>query len=661
MRRQFLLSPFIYGSSLGFRFTASPSSPLLLRAMGASSDNGDSAILIQKKSKVSIAIIGGGITGLSCASQLLSQHKQQRRQQQQSEHYDLDVTIFDTGRLRPGGRCSSRLPEDVPQPAMKNRSSGTYPTKTDAEKGNRSNRRACDNATDDATNNINNDENPIPMNIQRAISSNDQIVMGMGPVDHSAQILSIPSSTNASFDEFQLQLKQWHAEGVIEMFHKGSVCDLSSSNNNDDGSNPKLTSLDENNLYYGKGGMGSIPLSMRQYCLSFNCYGENYTGQSFRILQDVWVSPSNGVRYIGPTSEDNCNDNKGSIAQPLWELWNGKKSFGKYDRLVIAHNGKCADRIMSRTPAKAFHSLLRTQFAPHVPSWGGNQMTLNSIYSLVFAIKSPRIGGDGNTDELHSHIAQALSRLSASNKNNDEKNNEHGAVYTVMIKNEPNLQLLSSNTVKHHHQQNTNSELNTEIYTLLSSPTFGKKFKGPQENLPPELISKVVMKLLDSLERSLNLESGSVVDSVIDLKLQLWGAAVPVNTWSSATLTTSSNDNNISNGDIDGFVYDSIHGAGACGDWIMDSSIAGSWESGRRLANCLLATSHNSKAAMSVGLPLNGIGGKFVPALGSGIGTIPSSRHHQALDTVRDTPPPPENAFSTNGLNINGRNRKGNK
>jgi len=637
---------------------------MLLRAMEASSDNGDSTIIIQKTKKVSIAILGGGITGLSCASQLLSQHKQQR-QQQQSEHYDLEVTVFDTGRLRPGGRCSSRLPEDVnvPQPAMKNRSSGTYPTtvkNTDAGKDTRSNRRACDNATDDATNN--NDEIPIPMNIQRAISSNDEIVIGMGPVDHSAQILSIPSNAKASFDEFQLQLKHWHAEGVIETFPEGSVCELSVINNYDDGSHPILTPLDESNLYYGKGGMGSIPLSMRQYCLSFNGYGENYTGQSFRILQDVWVSPSNGVRYIGPISDDNGNDEEGSSTRPLWELWNGKKSFGKYDRLVIAHNGKCADRIMSRTPAKAFHSLLRTQFAPYVPSWGGNQMTLNSMYSLVFAIKSPRIGGDGNNDELHSPIAQVLSRLSSFNKNNDKHNNEHHTVYTVMIKNEPNLQLLSCNTVKHHHQQNINSESNTEIYTLLSSPTFGKTFKGPQENLPSELISKVVMKLLNSLERSLNLEKGSVVDSVVDLKLQLWGAAVPVNTWSSTTLATTSNDSKISNGENDGFVYDSIHGVGACGDWIMDSSIAGSWESGRRLANWLLATSHNNKATMSVGLPKDGIGGKFLPSLGSGIGTIPSSRDQHSPDALKDTSsPPPRKTFSMNGSNDNVRNnRKGN-
>ena len=47
----------------------------------------------------SVAVIGGGIAGLTCASVL-------------SKSGRYDPTVFDTGRLRPGGRCSSRLPDD---------------------------------------------------------------------------------------------------------------------------------------------------------------------------------------------------------------------------------------------------------------------------------------------------------------------------------------------------------------------------------------------------------------------------------------------------------------------------------------------------------------------------------------------------------------------
>ncbi|KAL7528617.1 hypothetical protein ACHAXR_002537 [Thalassiosira sp. AJA248-18] len=321
---------------------------------------------------------------------------------------------------------------------------------------------------------------------------------------------------------------------------------------------------------------------------------------------------------------------------------------------------------MSRTPAKAFHSLLRTKFAPYVPQWGGKEMTLNSIYSLVFAVKSEKgkssDGGDGS-----SPIAKAFSKLSSSKDDND--------VYTVMIKNEPSLRLLSCNTLKHHHRQNQNSESNIEVYTLLSSPKFGKNHKGPQENLPPELTQKVVMKMLKSLEHSLNLKDGSVVDSVVDLKLQLWGAAVPMNTWQSS----STNDNG-----ADGFVYDATYGVGACGDWILHPSIAGAWESGRRLASWMITTSNqggedsSSNGSMSVGLPDRSSkesNGKFVPsriALGSGIGTIPSSPNsfsetpaNEQSNRPRGRPrsksprQPPNGSRNNNGRRQNS-NKKGN-
>ena len=315
-------------------------------AAAATAENQDER---RKRRTLSVAILGGGVSGLSCASELLSRHKQQQQQQQQqrqqehSSYYDLEVTVFDTGRLRPGGRCSSRLPGDASPPAVKNRSSGTYPVAArtnNVENGNRNNRRACDDNDGKAGGDGDGSMRvQVPVNIQRAISSPDHNVAGMGPVDHAAQILSVPvspSSSSSSFEEFRSQLQQWLEAEVVERFPEGSVCELSSSVDDDDRSNSKLESLRGDNMYYGKGGMGSIPIAMRQFCLSFNGYGENYTGQSFRILQDVWVSPSNGVKYIGSNEDDGAGG-----ATQLWELWNGKKSLGKYDRLVISHNGKC--------------------------------------------------------------------------------------------------------------------------------------------------------------------------------------------------------------------------------------------------------------------------------------------------------------------------------
>ena len=60
------------------------------------------------QAKPTVAIIGGGIAGLSCA-----QHLQLK----------FDATVFDTGRLRPGGRCSSRFPKDEPKNKKSNQDS----------------------------------------------------------------------------------------------------------------------------------------------------------------------------------------------------------------------------------------------------------------------------------------------------------------------------------------------------------------------------------------------------------------------------------------------------------------------------------------------------------------------------------------------------------
>ena len=99
---------------------------------------------------------------------------------------------------------------------------------------------------------------------------------------------------------------------------------------------------------------------------------------------------------------------------------------------------------MSKTPAKEFHSLLRTKFAPYVPEWGGREMTLNSIYSLVFAVKSDKKDDDGSCSGTSS-IAKAISNLCTSSSSNSHDD----GVYTIMIKNEPTLRLLSCNTLKH--------------------------------------------------------------------------------------------------------------------------------------------------------------------------------------------------------------------
>jgi len=310
-------------------------------------------------------------------------------------------------------------------------------------------------------------------------------------------------------------------------------------------------------MYYGTNGMQSIPDAMS-------------ATSRFELEQDVWVSPSNGVKLVRqPHGKD------------VWEVKAKGQVLGRYDKLVIAHNGKCADRLMSKTPAKQFHKLLQVNFAPYVPKNGGNRMTLNSIYSLVFAIEKK-----GDTSPLSRALGPA-------NK------------FTCgFIKNHPNLRFISCNTRKYP-TKNDDENDDFEVWTVLSSAKFGKAFKGPQENLPNDLVKKVTHTLLTSVEESLALPAGSLTTSntVLETKLQLWGAGVPLNTW------VQKNDNdNKGKEEEQGFIYDGEYGVGACGDWLLDPSIAGAWESGRRLADYMAkTTSSSSSTSPSVGLE----GGKF--------------------------------------------------
>mmetsp|Transcript_4415 Transcript_4415/g.9196 ORF Transcript_4415/g.9196 Transcript_4415/m.9196 type:complete len:427 (+) Transcript_4415:189-1469(+) len=371
--------------------------------------------------QTSVAIIGGGISGLSCA-QFLSRV---------SSKYV--PTVFDTGRLRPGGRCSARLPSDG--------------------------------------------------------------ILSSCVVDHSTQVIRVPEG----FTEFRAQVDEWVGGEVLAPFPPNSLTTLAAN------SNSKTHQPVEAGAYYGVGGMNALPASL---------------SSGLNVVQDCWVSPSNGVKF-------NKRDGK-------WTVKAKGEILGTFDKLIIAHNGKCADRLMSKTPSKKLHRLLRVNFADRVSKEGGKRMTLNSIYSLTFVV------GRG------SELSEKFSGVSC------------------YIKGDKNLKFLSSNTRKH-----GRSDDEKEVWTVLSSAQFGKRFKGPQENLPEDLARNVTSLLIGSLEEVFGLERKLAVE---EQKLQLWGAGVPLNTWSG-----------------EGFLYDAENNVGCVGDWLVEPSVAGAWESGRRMAAFLEA------------------------------------------------------------------------
>ena len=119
---------------------------------------------------------------------------------------------------------------------------------------------------------------------------------------------------------------------------------------------------------------------------------------------------------------------------------------------------------------------------------------------------------------------------------------------------------------------------------LIPTASFAKKNKAPQEFLPEDVVQNVTRLLVDSLENDILGEidgNGALRNQICEARIQLWGAAVPLNVWKGDPTPASSPT---------GFIWDPRFSVGVCGDWLQEASIAGAWTSGRKLAQHLIDT-----------------------------------------------------------------------
>lgn len=264
------------------------------------------------------------------------------------------------------------------------------------------------------------------------------------------------------------------------------------------------------------------------------------------IRQDIWVAPSGGIRL----EQDG-----------RWRVAETRTRAAHFDAVVIAHNGKCAERLSSQQPARAVHALLRTKFAAGLrerPKPGQGVFTLCSIYSLLVEVPA---------DVLPAEFDAAF------------------------VRNEPRLRFLSNNAAKLGARAAP-----SHVWTALSSPEFGAKHKHPQEQLEGSDVEKeVTAQMISAVEAATGLSPGVLARAASRTKLQLWGAALPLNCWT------------------EDFVWAAEHRVGIAGDWLSSepqraATLEAAWLSGVGLAEQIARRSESE-----AGLALGEQGGRFRP------------------------------------------------
>ncbi|XP_069824842.1 renalase-like [Dendropsophus ebraccatus] len=362
--------------------------------------------------KTSVAIIGGGISGLVCAARL-------------SQLGITDSIVFDTGKHAPGGRCSSRF-----------------------------------------------------INIEGKLHI----------FDHAVQFFTVSDPRFAKIVSFL------HSKGAVKVW-PGKIVRLKLGE--------KPTEVQNVQAFIGTRGMQSVP-----ECLS----------TLVNVEGNKWVS---SVHW-----------------DPSMKKWR-VDDHGWFDYLIVAHNGKCAARLMADAGAPQIHNLLKVKFGP-VLSPQTSVMQLCSLWVLLFALPQKiEVDFDGAFVE-HSDISW-----------------------------------IGNNTSKY------SAENQMPCWTIISSKTFGANHKVPQEFIPPSKEKEVINLLLNGFAEITGINRQRLVPCFT--KVQLWGAANPLNVLQDEEC-----------------VFQSSHNVGICGDWLVSPSVEGAAISGLALAEAI--NQHVNGTGKDVGL-----------------------------------------------------------
>ncbi|KAG0619133.1 hypothetical protein M758_4G119800 [Ceratodon purpureus] len=196
-----------------------------------------------------------------------------------------------------------------------------------------------------------------------------------------------------------------------------------------------------------------------------------YVGtHGMRPLADHMVSQGRLIEVKRPVWISNM-DAKG----PLWHLNENGKPHGEYDAVVIAHNGKCANRLLAPSGApEVFRQMKRLE--------------LSSIWALMAAFEEPLPIPEGlGSSRLDGAFVEGVNAV------------------TWMANNSSKIE----------------GEDSPQCWTFFSSAAYGKKNKVPQESVPAVKAERVRREMLEGVGTALGLPEGSMPTPFFT-KVQLW-------------------------------------------------------------------------------------------------------------------------------------------
>ncbi|CAI5505041.1 unnamed protein product [Closterium sp. Naga37s-1] len=357
--------------------------------------------------------------------------------------------------------------------------------------------------------------------------------------DHAAQFFTVTDS------RFQSYVDRWLKEGALRVWEEGRIGTLQAG-----GAFSELPTLGGG----GSSGGGEearrliSPCGMRAFCehVIADKVREGVVG----VERPVWIGK---MRARGGK----------------WVLEETGRKAGEFDFVVIAHNGKCANRLLAPAGIPKIARQMK-------------RLELSSIWASIIAFEKPLLAnGSATRGHFDAAFVEGVPAVAWMCNNTAKLGDLGGAGRGDGGE--------GSGAVRRGEGM--------ECWTVFSSAAYGKRNKVPQENIPLARAARVKEEMLEGVAAALGRPKDSL-PAVLFHKIQLWGAALPLNAPTTAA-----------GGGVE-CIMDASTRVGLCGDWLLAPSVQAAAISGLAMAD-KIASFHEDAAASDPSLFSVGLDASF--------------------------------------------------